>query len=31
MRAIIHNEFGGPDVLALGHTDKPVPGPGKYG
>jgi len=29
MRAIIYNEFGGPDVLALGHTDKPVPGPGQ--
>ncbi|MFJ5797647.1 NADP-dependent oxidoreductase [Streptomyces decoyicus] len=29
MRAIIYNEFGGPEVLALGHTDKPVPGPGE--
>ncbi|WP_406214031.1 NADP-dependent oxidoreductase [Streptomyces decoyicus] len=29
MRAIIYNEFGGAEVLALGHTDKPVPGPGQ--
>ncbi|MGW7245566.1 NADP-dependent oxidoreductase [Streptomyces decoyicus] len=29
MRAIIYNEFGGAEVLALGHTDKPVPGPGE--
>ncbi|WP_327700913.1 NADP-dependent oxidoreductase [Streptomyces decoyicus] len=29
MRAIIYNAFGGPEVLALGHTDKPVPGPGE--
>ncbi|MFC9238691.1 NADP-dependent oxidoreductase [Streptomyces decoyicus] len=29
MRAIIYNEFGGPEVLALGHTDKPLPGPGE--
>ncbi|MFG2490677.1 NADP-dependent oxidoreductase [Streptomyces caniferus] len=29
MRAIVYNEFGGPDVLSLGHTDKPVPGPGE--
>ncbi|REK91647.1 NADP-dependent oxidoreductase [Streptomyces inhibens] len=29
MQAIIYNEFGGTDVLALGHTDKPVPGPGE--
>ncbi|MCZ1012476.1 NADP-dependent oxidoreductase [Streptomyces lydicus] len=29
MRAILYNEFGGPEVLALGHTDKPVPGPGQ--
>ncbi|MGW7018491.1 NADP-dependent oxidoreductase [Streptomyces decoyicus] len=29
MRAIIYNEFGGAEVLALGHTDKPVPRPGE--
>ncbi|MFG2827454.1 NADP-dependent oxidoreductase [Streptomyces sp. NPDC048434] len=29
MRAIIYNEFGGTEVLSLGHMDKPVPGPGE--
>ncbi|MFI9051506.1 NADP-dependent oxidoreductase [Streptomyces sp. NPDC053427] len=29
MRAIIYNEFGGPEVLTYGHTDKPAPAPGE--
>ncbi|AOP47868.1 NADP-dependent oxidoreductase [Streptomyces lydicus] len=28
MRAIMYNEFGGADVLALRQTEKPEPGPG---
>ncbi|WP_148592445.1 NADP-dependent oxidoreductase [Streptomyces sp. WAC01526] len=28
MRAIIYDTFGGAEVLRLGDTDKPVPGPG---
>ncbi|MFI0155701.1 NADP-dependent oxidoreductase [Streptomyces lydicus] len=28
MRAIMYNEFGGADVLALRETEKPEPGPG---
>ncbi|MFJ8588601.1 NADP-dependent oxidoreductase [Streptomyces sp. NPDC093595] len=29
MKAIIYNEFGGPDVLTFGETGKPVPGAGE--
>ncbi|MEU8784435.1 NADP-dependent oxidoreductase [Streptomyces sp. NPDC048637] len=29
MRAIMYHTFGGAEVLSLGDTDKPVPGPGE--
>jgi NADPH:quinone reductase-like Zn-dependent oxidoreductase len=29
MRAVVHCEYGGPDVLAVDEIDKPVPGPGQ--
>jgi NADPH:quinone reductase-like Zn-dependent oxidoreductase len=29
MKAVVYNEFGGPEVLHVAEVDKPVPGPGQ--